>query len=201
MRLILTRHPGTKENKQGIIQGKEHGTIEKDGIKQIKKFIKRIKKEKIDKIISSDAKRCKVMTKEILKKIKVPYEFAGLINEKDYGRFTGRKNTEVDSSVLEGKTIETKKYPGGENLKNIKKRAEKFLNKIIEYENPNKRILIISHSIFLQIFIGIILNLSLKNSRYKININHCSVSIIDIIKKDSDLEFKLKTLNETNFLR
>ena len=200
MRIILTRHPTTRENKLNIFQGKAHGIIEEDGFGQIKKLIRRLKKEKIDRIISSDAKRCQIMTNEILKEIPVPFEFTGLIDEESYGIYAGKKYSETEKYIFEGDTFESKKYPKGESPLELQKRAEEFLKYLLEkYENSDENILIVSHAFFLSAFIGLILNLNIFNSRNKIWIDSCSVSIIER-NKNKEVRYKLKTLNETNFL-
>ena len=48
MKLILTRHGETIENKKGILQGQKIGTLSKKGIKQAKKLALRLKGKKID---------------------------------------------------------------------------------------------------------------------------------------------------------
>ncbi len=200
MKLILTRHPITQEMKKNINQGKEHGIIEEDGFEQIKKLIQRLKKEKINRIISSDAKRCKIMTKEILKEINVPFEFTGLIDEENYGIYTGKKDSDIDEYILEGDSFETKKFPEGESPLELKERAKKFLYYLIKnYENSNENILIVSHAFFLSTLIGLILNLNLFDSRNKIWIDSCSISIIEINNAKKH-KYNIKTLNETSFL-
>ena len=197
MRLIFTRHPITKENKIGIIQGKNIGTIDGEGFAQIKKLIPRLKKEKIDMIISSNAERCVSMTNEILKEISIPHKFTNLIDEKSYGKCVGKKSSNVDKSALTGNTLETKRYPGGENLLDLKERAKKFLNTIDCYKNSDKTILIVSHSIFLSVLIAVILDLNILDTRYTFEISHCSLSTIETTKNQ---KYVLKTLNETGFL-
>lgn len=200
MRLILTRHPSTRENKLQIVQGKEHGIIEEEGFKQIRNFINRLKKERIDRIISSDSKRTKIMTNEILKYIKVPFEFTGLIDEKSYGIYTGKKLSDMKELIFEGNSPETKKYPKGESHYELRNRAKKFLEYLLEnYGDSDENILIISHAFFISSFIGLILNLNAIDSRNKLKIDNCSLSIIDI-DKNKEPKYKLKSLNETSFL-
>jgi broad specificity phosphatase PhoE len=66
MRLILTRHGETEENKLGIVQGHMQGTLSKEGIHQAEKLAERLRKEKIDAIFSSDLKRAVDTSKIIL---------------------------------------------------------------------------------------------------------------------------------------
>lgn len=200
MKLIITRHPPTKEMRLKIFQGKEHGIIEKEGFRQIEKLVQRLKKEKIDRIISSDAKRCKRMTKEILKEIRVPHEFTGLIDEESYGIYAGKRYSKKEKYIFEGNTPETKKYPKGESPLELRERAEKFLDSLLKkYENSEEKILIISHTFFLSSLIGFILDLNVIESREKIRIDPCSISIIDV-NKNKEPKYKIKIINETGFL-
>ena len=57
MRLIITRHGETEENKAGIMQGHLHGTLSELGMEQAEKLAERLRNEKIDLIISSDLAR------------------------------------------------------------------------------------------------------------------------------------------------
>lgn len=200
MRIIFTRHPSTRENRLKIFQGKEHGIIEENGLKQIRAFIDRLKNEKVDRIISSDAKRCRTMTNEILKHLRIPVEFTGLIDEESYGIYTGKKISEIKELILEGDTLETKKYPKGESPSELRDRAKKFLEYLLEnYGDSDENILIVSHAFFISSFIGLILNLNVIDSRNKLKIDNCSLSIIDI-NKNKEPKNRLKSLNETSFL-
>ena len=201
MRLLITRHPTTEYNEKKIFQGKQHGSITELGYKQIKKLIQRLKKENITRIISSDALRCKLTTEEISKEINVPVEYTGFLDEIDYGEFTGKNVTEVDKTKLTGNSIEKIQYPNGESLMDIKQRGEKFFNQIIEkYKETQETILIVSHEIFLQILIGNLLGMNIKNSRHKLIIDCCSLSKIKINKKYRS-GYKLLLLNEIDFLK
>lgn len=76
MKLIITRHGETEENKAGIIQGYLPGHLSKTGIEQAKKVVLRLKDEKIDFIYSSDLDRAANTAKEIAKfHPDVPIEF------------------------------------------------------------------------------------------------------------------------------
>ena len=168
MKIILTRHPSTRENKLKIFQGKEHGIIEEEGFRQIREFIGRLKNEKIDRIISSDAKRCKTMTNEILKHLRIPVEFTGLIDEENYGIYIGKKISEIKELISEGNTPETKKYLKGESPYELRNRAKKFLEYLLEnYGDSDENILIVSHAFFISSFIGLILNLNVIDSKIK----------------------------------
>ena len=129
VRVLITRHGQTKENVDGTIQGKEHGNINEKGFEQIKKLIKRLKKESISKIISSDIPRCRITTEEISKELNIPVKYTDLIREKDNGNWVGKNHKNINWDDLEG-DFETRKAPNGENLQEVRKRSIKFFKEI-----------------------------------------------------------------------
>lgn len=182
-KIFITRHGQTKQNVDGIIQGKEHGDINEKGFEQIKKLILRLKKEKIDLVISSDIPRCEITTKEILKQIKVPAEYTHLIREKDNGNLVGKNHKEFSWDSLPG-TFEKRKDPNGENLEEVRERARKFFKELFEkYKDSDKNVLIVSHGAFLKILVGDLLGMSIYDSIFKLFIEHCSLTELEINSK------------------
>ncbi len=154
IKLIITRHGKTKENEAGIIQGHHHGNINEEGFIQISKLIKRLQKEKIDLIISSDILRADLTTKEITKKIKVPIIYSELIREKNNGDLVGKSHKEIDWDTLPG-DFETRKAPNGENLRQVRERGRKFFRMLFgDKKYKDKTILMVSHGAFLKVFVG-----------------------------------------------
>lgn len=197
IRLIITRHGKTKENEEGIIQGHHHGNINDEGFAQISKLVERLQKEKIDLIVSSDISRCDLTTKEITKRINVPVIYSELIREKDNGDLVGKKHKEIDWDSLQG-DFETRKAPNGENLKEVRERGRKFLNMLLEDEKfKDKNILMVSHGAFLKVFIGDLLGMSLHNSIFKLQIDHCSLTFVDIEDMNN---YKVTAVNCRDFL-
>ena len=199
MKLLITRHGKTEHNESGVIQGKQHGSVNEMGFKQIEKLIERLKKEKIDIIISSDIPRCKITAEEIAKKIKVPIDYTELIREKDNGEFVGKHKNEVDWASL-GDDFENRRPPNGESLVMVRERGREFFKQLTkQYGNTNKTILIVSHGAFLKVFIGDLLGMNLKDSIFKLFTEHCSLTEINIEKK-YDLGYQLKFLNDISHL-
>ena len=144
VKILITRHGQTKQNVDGTIQGKKQGEINQLGFEQISKLIQRLKKEKIDLIISSDIPRCKTTTEKILKKIKIPVEYTSLIREKNNGDWVGKNHKEINWDDLEG-DFENRKADNGENLQEVRERGRKFFKQILKkYSNSDKTILIVS---------------------------------------------------------
>ena len=198
-KIFITRHGQTKQNVDGIIQGKKHGDVNEKGFEQIKKLISRLKKEKIDLIISSDIPRCEITTKEILKQIKVPVEYTHLIREKDNGDLVGKNHKEFDWDSLPG-SFEKRKDPNGENLEEVRERARKFFREIFEkYKDSDKNILIVSHGAFLKILVGDLLGMSIYDSIFKLFIEHCSLTELEINSKHKE-SYRFNFINEIMFL-
>ena len=203
MRILLTRHAETKENVEGVVQGQnlnlDRGFLTEAGLKQISKLIQRLRKEKIDLIISSDSPRCKKTAEEINKEKKCHIEYMKEIREKHDGDWTGKTKAEIDWDSL-GRDFETRKAPNGESLKEVRERGRKFFRELLDaYKDTDKAILIISHAVFLRVLIGDLIGLNLYDSIFKIFIENCSLSEMDINKEYKE-GYRLKLLNETEFL-
>jgi len=199
VKILITRHGQTKQNVDGIVQGKEHGEINDKGFTQIKELIKRLKSEKIDKIISSDIPRCKITTEEILKEIKLPVEYTLIIREKDNGSLVGKSHKNFSWDELSG-TFETRKAPDGENLEEVRERGKKFFEDLKErYENSQETILVVSHGAFLKVFIGNLLGMDLYDSIFKLFIEHCSLTELEIDKKHKE-GYRFNFINDSSHL-
>ena len=90
MRLLLTRHGETLENKKGLLQGQSPGTLSEEGIEQAEKLALRLKDEKIDAIYSSDLARAADTARIIAKYHHVPVYFVKELREVDLKDLTGK---------------------------------------------------------------------------------------------------------------
>lgn len=143
MKIIITRHGETEENKQGIIQGHLNGTLSELGVEQAKKLANRLKNEKIDLIFSSDLDRAKNTAEEIAKfHPKVPFELKKELRERFLGNFQGGihdekwQRTKFDEKLM---GIE-----GGELLGEMHNRAKNFIDNL-KKNHPKENILLVAH--------------------------------------------------------
>lgn len=136
MRLILTRHGETEENKNKIIQGHLPGNLSESGIEQAKKVSERLKSEKIDYIYSSDLKRAADTAKEIAKNHpETKIRFVENLREIDFGDWTGKTYSEVDF-----KTVPDNSEPA----QKLQDRMYDFIEELYKI-HKNQRILLVSH--------------------------------------------------------
>lgn len=199
VRILITRHGQTKQNVDGTIQGKEHGEVNEKGFNQIKELIKRLKKEEISEIISSDIPRCKITTEEILKEKELPVKYTSVIREKDNGSLVGKSHKDFNWDDLPG-TFETRKAPDGENLEEVRERAKNFFESLKkDYNNQKKTILVVSHGAFLKVFIGSLLGMSLYDSIFKLFIEHCSLTELEIDEKYKE-GYQFRFINDISHL-
>ncbi len=136
MKLILTRHGETNENKKGILQGQKIGTLSEKGIKQAKKLAIRLKDKKIDAVYSSDLERAKNTTKEIMVfHPKTPLHLSKNLQEMYMGKYSGKKSSAID---WENRPKEV------ESRAEMDVRAKKVLDRAYA-AHPTGRVLLVGH--------------------------------------------------------
>ena len=176
MKLIIVRHGRTEENEAGILQGQLPGKLTKEGIGQAKKLALRLKTEEIDHIYSSDLARAANTAKEIARHHpKIPLEFVAELRERNLGIFTGRNKDEVDWTSKRTKAT----IKGGESLKKLFDRAERFLHKIL-LKHPNDTILFVGHNSINRAMIGAVMGKTWEEIRTLKGHKNTSISIFEI---------------------
>lgn len=184
MRLVIARHGETEENLRKIIQGHLPGKLSKKGIAQAKKLAKRLSGEKFDVIFSSDLKRARDTAEEITKfHKKTPLYFLKELRERNWGVFQGKKRKEYREyfNSCSKKDILRAKPKKGESYGDARKRALNFYSRLLR-EYPGKNVLVISHGMWMRIFLGIIMNLPLEDI-FSMHLGNTAVNIIEIDKK------------------
>ena len=195
MRLILVRHGETQENLKRIIQGQTlHGRLTKKGKIQSKKVAQRLKIEKIDVIFSSDSGRAKATAFEILKKNKVPVFYRKELREIHRGAFEGKVRSgdyeDLAKKIFHNHSV---KFPEGESVSDVKKRASKFL-RMLHKKYHNKTVVLVSHAGFFRILVYLLDN---KIDLTNFPISNASLSIIEF---DEDKRHKFHLINDTSHL-
>jgi broad specificity phosphatase PhoE len=189
MRLILTRHGETIENKEGIMQGHLPGKLSEEGIEQAKKVAKRLKGEKIDYIYSSDLARAADTAKEIAKSHpKSPIKFVKELRERNMGDLTGEKKDLIFEKSSPSFSTQPK---DGETLKHMYDRAERFLHHIL-HEHPDDSVLFVAHGGINKAIICVITNKNPEDIPSIEDLNNTSISVFDI---DENKNHKIHVFN------
>lgn len=182
MKLILTRHGETIENKLGITQGHLPGRLSKLGKEQAQKLALRLKDEKIDAIYSSDLARAADTTEMIARYHKgVPVYFVRELRERDHGLLTGKKKDKMPQGV------DYKQEP----LQDMQKRAKHVLDQAYA-KHHNSTVLFVAHGAINNVMMTIILN---KPAEYAWEIPSQYNTAVNIFEIREDGKHKIHLLN------
>lgn len=144
---FILRHGEARSNKEEFVSSwseKAHNPLTEKGIEQVKKIVPKIKRENIDLIFSSDLLRTKQTSQIVAKELGLKINFDKRIRELSAGIFNGKSAKEWNAYFVSRAEKFTKRAPGAENRRDIKKRLVDFI-KDIGKEYKNKNILIVSH--------------------------------------------------------
>jgi len=193
MRLIITRHGQTEENKLGILQGHLPGKLSELGLEQARKLALRLKNEKIDKIYSSDLDRAKD-TAEIIAEYhpKADLILTKDIREKDLGDLTGKTRTELGFGIedlivgfIESKT--------GETSEQMFARAKVFIDQLKSH-NSDETVLVVGHNGINKALLSVLMGKSPEELEDQKNVS------INIFQVDKGGRADVEILNDTSHL-
>ena len=140
-------------NKQGNI-----GLIA-ESKRRLKETAKRIKKEKIDLIYSSDILRTRQTAGIVAKELGLKIHFDKRLRDLNHGIWSGRIKKEFHQAFSDPQKRFKTRLKKGESWNDIKKRLSSFL-KDVEGRYKNKNILVVSHGDTLWLLEGIIKNMN-----------------------------------------
>ena len=182
MKLIVTRHGETVENRKGIIQGHLNIVLSEKGLEQADLVALRLKDEHIDAIYSSDLDRAAETARRIVKfhpSIKI--HFTKKLRERYLGEFQGKSRKEVGWDKIEpGGTYTHPK--DGETVEDMYERARKFIDSVL-HKHKNDTVLVVAHNYFNKALIAIIENKSAMQIDSIPNMKNTNISIYEIDEK------------------
>lgn len=191
MKLIITRHGETEENKTGIMMWHLPGKLSETGVSQAKKVALRLKDEDIDYIYSSDLARAADTAKEITKYHQnTPIEFTTELRERNLGEFQWKKKSDLgyDLNKFLWTSLEIKKW---ETMKQLYERAESFLKSIIK-KHQKDSVLLVWHN---WINLALIANIIWKKYDEIDTIEKQHNTSINIFEIDKDRNYKIHVFN------
>ena len=167
--LYFLRHCITESNEQGLISGRTDDHIKSMGI------IDYIELDYVEDMIifSSSSVRCKETINKLCSNLKkvIPIVYSDQLLERSMGKFEGRRREAVVKKFPEyfvnNKFIYSLTPPQGESYKEICKRADEFLSKILIKEIEDKNVLICSHNQFLKILYFRLLDAPIEENWYE----------------------------------
>lgn len=179
MRLTITRHGQTEENLKGVVQGQNPGNLTRKGIEQAKNLALKLKDENFDLIYSSDLKRCKDTTKEIIKyHSTTPVIYSKDIREISFGSLQGRAASGIDWSIYNGGFLDMRPG-GGESRRELYDRVNKFLIGIRD-DHQDDSILLVTHGGAMRVIKSVLENMPFSENIFKVEIENCELWTYDI---------------------
>ena len=156
MKLMLTRHGETEENKRDIIAGWKPGVLSARGKKQVAAIAKQLRDTPIDLILSSDLKRCKDTVAVINKYHNASVRYLKSLRELGSGIFDGKPGADIQKALAAYKgSREAYKPKGGESIIAFRRRVLAFKRSLAKQKKRynGKVVLICSHSTWARTFL------------------------------------------------
>jgi probable phosphoglycerate mutase len=150
--IYVARHGETEENRAGLLLGQKDVELNETGKKQAHELGKRMKKLNIDLIVSSPMLRAKQTAEIVNGYVHKTLEIEPRLKERNIGVYEGLTLSEVQERYQKGYTSEmayNKKPANGESSQEVQERVFAAIDEL-KKNNPNKNILIISHSFIIR---------------------------------------------------
>lgn len=182
MTIYLIRHTQTVMGK-GVCYGQADVEVDYKMFHPTAEYIKAtLPANSIDEVISSPAKRCKVLAKEIANGN--DYKIEKKIHELNFGEWELKNWEEINGEEFNKWCDDyiTNAPPKGENYQSMLKRVKSFWDNIQKNRNRGKKIAIVTHAGVIRALLSLLLDIPLDKSFYiKIGFGKIvQVNIIDI---------------------
>lgn len=199
VRLILVRHGLTAWNKDDRFQGMRDIGLSPEGEEQARLLAKRLSREELHAIYSSDLKRAWETATRIESGRGIPIIPEPRLRELDFGGWEGLTYSEVQArhpkALRRWEEDPWSEAPhGGESLRQLTERVGGILQEIVQ-EPSGQTVLVVAHGGSLQVLLCLTLNLHPK-ARWQFLLHPASVSELSLDKKGAVLSL----LNDTSHL-
>lgn len=199
-KLYLVRHGESEWNILSKVQGQSNTNLTNKGREQARKAARRLMKEKIDVIFSSDLNRALDTAKIIGEILGLEVNTLEELREIRFGVWEGLTTQEIidkynNEHIIWMTEPHKLNLPNAESLIDLQERLLRIVN-ILFKDNGDKNILIVSHGASIKaLILGLLgIDISFYN---KLTISNTSISIVE----NKDYSTVLRVLNDTSHLR
>jgi len=163
LEIILVRHGETAFNATGTFRGHADVPLNETGLRQAQLLGLNLSSEKIDIVYSSSLQRAVKTAEAIAAPHKLKVIVTEGLQEIDFGRWQGVSLAEVKENYKELyqdwlDTPEQVRFPGGESLEDVRKRALPFVQDAVIRFGEGK-IVLVSHRVVCKVLICALLRL------------------------------------------
>lgn len=175
MKLFITRHGETEENKQGVLQGHLPGKLSPEGIAQAKALAVRLRDEQFDCIYASDLARVVATAVEINRyHPHTPFSLTADLRERDFGEFAG-----VHKHDLPVNNVFDLEPQQGESRVVFYDRAQHIIDDLL-IKHPQDRVLLICHGGIAQAIIARLLHKTYAEMSGMEKLGNTSLSVFEV---------------------
>ena len=197
--ILLVRHGQTESNRTGYYIGWSSEDLDTTGVAQAQRLSSRLAGSPIEVIYSSPLQRAFTTASIIAGPHHVEVKTLPDLKEVNQGHLQGAPRSETKNRFPEFwkqliEDISQATFPGGESFAQVAERSLRTFKSIIK-ENPDKRVLIVSHEIVIKIIIMQALGVPYNIYR-RFEVGNASLSLLQV----QGTSFKLITLNDKSHL-
>lgn len=199
MRIIFVRHGKDDDKYRG---GWSSLDLIPEGIEQAEKLAKHLAENRMEyniaRIISSDLPRTMTTASYISAELGLPVLEESQIRETNNGDLAGMLNDEalVQYPGLFFSSLEMDEpYPNGESPNEFYARIKTwFENFLVEYQNSNGNILVVTHSGVINVIYHIVRKMDWSNKGRTFKVSNCSIHVLNTDILDFEVENKVDFL-------
>lgn len=196
MKIIFIRHGKDDDRYRG---GWSNLDLIPEGVVQAKKLAKHLKENEsnynISHIIASDLPRTMTTANFISSELVLPIIKDSRIREIDNGDLAGMLNDDALNRYpgLFFNTLEMDEpYPNGESPNDFYFRIKNwFDNYILNYQNMESNVLVVTHSGVINIIYHIVKNIEWSNKTKPFKVSNCSIHILNVDSMNFEIENKI----------
>ncbi len=203
-KLILIRHGRSAWNDQGLWTGQTDIELTDEGREEARKSAQELKDLQIHAVHISKLKRAKetwAIIKEELQITEIPELEHEALNERDYGKFTGKNKWDVQKEIGEEEFLKLRRnwdhpIPGGETLKDVHARVVPYFEEQIKPQLlQNQNVLVSAHGNSLRALVKHLEDIH-EDEISGVEIGTCEVYIYEIDSTGKVLEKEIRATND-----
>lgn len=182
-RIVIVRHGRTEWNRIERFRGRADITLDDVGIKQAEAAAERVKVWPISAVYSSPLRRSSSTAEIIAASVDLNVQSMAGIIDIDYGQWQGLSIEDVvaKDGRLYSQWIENPdkvKFPGGESFVEVRERASKAVDSLIQ-KHPKESIVLVTHKVICQILILSLFGLD-SSHLWQITQDVCAMNLFEV---------------------
>lgn len=188
--MFLVRHAETDSNLKRFLQGASNGRLNATGLVQVDQLARHLKDIALDRVYSSDLQRAIDTAEPIARAHGLPVEVDSRLREWDVGDLDGQPAAIYLQMIKDtGKPLSQFVPPGGEMLREVRKRADSFIEKLVA-THRGEAVLVCSHGDCMRMLTGSMLQIDI-DAATAFHFNNASYSVFEL----TDDRWKVIALN------